>query len=124
VSVNYPIFVFEKDDKSMCLIEDESKIFHHLEAIDIGNNEYVFWDANGNGVSIAVSVSTFKSRLQSVSSCPAAFPIRDAFVSYAKILGLPETVAEGTPTEAWRRIQAELAGRPKKRGFLSKLFSS
>jgi hypothetical protein len=106
----------------MCLIEGESQILYHLEAIDIGNDEYVFWDANGDGVSIAVSVSTFKSRLD-VGSCPAAFPIREAFVLYAKSLGLPETVAEGTPTEAWRRIRAELAVRPKKRGPLSKLFS-
>jgi hypothetical protein len=35
VAVTYPLFVFEKDDKSMRLIEDQGRILFHLEAIDI-----------------------------------------------------------------------------------------
>ena len=88
MSVIYPLFDFEKDDKSMRLIEDESRILSHLEAIDIENNEYVFWDASGGGLSVAVSVGAFKSKLESVTSCPPAFPILDAFKEYAMSLGL------------------------------------
>jgi len=56
VSVRYPLFAFGKDDSSICRIEQENDILGHLEAIDIANDEYVIWDANGNGVSIQVSV--------------------------------------------------------------------
>ena len=123
MSVTYPLLVFEKDDKSMCLIENESRILSHLEAIDIEGDEYIFWDANGGGVSVAVSVGAFKSKLESVTSCPSVFPIQDAFKAYAVSLGLSEAITEGTPMDAWLRIQTELAQRPKKRSYLSRLFS-
>jgi hypothetical protein len=108
----------------MRLIEEEGLIVRQLEAIDIENDEYVFWDSNGDGVAVAVSVGAFKSKLKSVASCPPAFPLHDAFISYAKTLGLPEAVAEGMPMDVWQRIQAELESRPKKRNFFSKLFAS
>ena len=111
MSVHFPIFAFENDDRSIRLIEEESGILYQLEAIDIGNHEYVFWDANGDGVTIAVSVGAFKSSLESVSPSPAAFPIHDAFILYARSLGLPESAVEGTPVEAWRRIQVNLTRR-------------
>ena len=55
MSVTYPLFVFEKDDKSIRLIENESRILYHLEAIDIENEEYVFWDSSGSGVLVTVT---------------------------------------------------------------------
>jgi hypothetical protein len=42
----------------MQLIENPSHICT-LEAADILNGEYIFWDANGNGVSVAASVTSF-----------------------------------------------------------------
>jgi len=123
VSVTYPLFAFEKDDKSMRLIENESRILSHLEAIDIENDEYVFWDASGEGVSVAASVGAFKSKLESVTSRPSGFPIQDVLKAYTTSLGLSEAVAEGTPTNAWMRIQTELGKRPKKRSYLSRVFS-
>jgi hypothetical protein len=123
VSIKYPLFAFEKDDQSMRLIEDSSRILYHCEAIDIENDEYVFWDANGGGVSIAVAVGAFKSKLEGVTSCPAVFPVQDALILFAKTLGLPQAVTERAPMDVWNQIQAELQGRPKKRSFLSKMFS-
>jgi hypothetical protein len=123
MGVNYPLFVFEKDDQSMRLIEDSTRLSYHLEAIDIVNDEYVFWDANGNGVSVTASVTTFKGKIGDATSCVSHLPLRDAFSLYAKTLGLAEIDLDGTPSEVWRRIQQELESRPKKRGFLSSLFS-
>ncbi|HKW63881.1 MAG TPA: hypothetical protein VJN89_15120 [Candidatus Acidoferrum sp.] len=125
MSVTYPLFVFEKDDKSIRLIDKETQILHHCEAIDIENDEYVFWDVNGAGVSVAVtSTTTFKTgKLKSVSSSAPAFPLRDAFKSYAESLGLSQAIADGEPIDAWRRIRAELERRPRKKGILSRLFS-
>lgn len=124
MSVTYPLFVFEKDDQSIRLIKGQSQILYHLEAIDIENQEYAFWDSNGNGVLVTVTPSgtLTQGKLEKVALCQPDFPIQDAFKAYAMSLGLPETVAEGTPMDAWRRIQEELAGRPKKRGLVSRLF--
>jgi len=122
MTVTYPLFVFEKDDRSMRQIEDSTRLHYHLEAIDIVNDEYVFWDANGNGVSVAASVTTFKSKIGGVTACVPHFPLRDAFNLYAKTLGLPDFDVDGPPTEVWRRMQREIETCPKKRGFLSRLF--
>jgi hypothetical protein len=121
MAVTYPLFVFEKDDQSIRRVEDPKRI-GVLEAIDIVNGEYVFWDANGNGVSVAASVTTFTSKIGNVTSCVALFPLRDAFTLYAKSLGLPDFDVDGPPAEVWRRIQNEIDARPKKRSFLSRLF--
>jgi hypothetical protein len=116
VSVEYPIFVFEKDDRSMRLIESEERILSHLEAIDIENNEYVFWDANGRGVSISVSVGSFKSELKSVTSYSESLPIHDAFKLLAEGMGIQESLTDGAPIEVWRRIQ-ERARKPSERAI-------
>jgi hypothetical protein len=118
VSVEYPIFVFEKDDHSMCLIEDESRIFYHLEAVDIENGEYVFWDAKGGGVSIEVS----KGKMTGLGAGPAEFSLGDALVMFAKSEGISPAGAIASPIEEWNRIQDQLEKRLKK-GILSRIFS-
>ena len=117
MSVKYPLFVFGKDDKSVRLIEKESRILHKLEAIDIENDEYVFWDANGLGVIVAVAPSSAfrQGRLESVTLAPAVFPILDAFKLFAKSIGYPEAVSDGEPMDVWRSIQAGMEHSPKKR---------
>lgn len=121
MAVTYPLFVFEKHDQSMRQIEDASGL-RVLEGIDIENGEYAFWDANGNGVSVAAFVSSFTNKVGDATYCPAVFPLRDAFALYAKTLGLSDFDVDGPPTEVWSRLQREIEGRPKKRSFLSKLF--
>jgi hypothetical protein len=113
MSVRYPLFAFGKDDDSIRLIADERDILGELEAIDIENDEYTVWDAEGTGVAIQVSVGAFKSELNSVAPCAASSPISDAFNLYASTRGLPQPVAGGTPAEMWNRLQAELNCREK-----------
>jgi hypothetical protein len=105
----------------MRIIEDPGRI-GILEAIDIVNDEYVFWDANGNGVSVAASVGAFTSKIGDITSSDSLFPLRDAFTLYAKTLGMPDFDVDGTPMEVWGRIEKELAARPKKPNFLARLF--
>ena len=47
MAVTYRLFVVEKDGQSVQLIENPSHICT-VEAVDILNGEYIFWDANGN----------------------------------------------------------------------------
>jgi hypothetical protein len=46
MTVVYPLFAL-LDDRSMLIIEHCDRILYHLEAIDIENDEYFFWDAAG-----------------------------------------------------------------------------
>jgi hypothetical protein len=121
MAVKYPVFVFEKDDESMLRMEGASSI-DMLEGVDILNGEYVFWDADGNGVSISASVTRFAMKIGDATSCEALFPLRDAFALYAKKLGLIGFDVDGPPSEVWGRVQKALAARPKKPGFLARLF--
>ncbi|MGC1483860.1 MAG: hypothetical protein WA789_08710 [Candidatus Acidiferrum sp.] len=105
MSISYPVFAFEKDDHSMHLIEGEDRILRQLEAIDVENDEYVFWDANGGGVRMGVSVGAFKSKLESVSACPASFPIQEAFRLFAASMGISEPLSDGAPVKVWKQIQ-------------------
>jgi hypothetical protein len=119
MDITYPLFVFEKDDNSMRLIERSDRILSWHEAIDIENGEYVFWDATGSGVQIKVD----GNKVMSVTPCAATFSLRGALATYAESLDLPSNIIEGQPVEIWQRIERELERRPKKRGWLSRIFS-
>ena len=119
MSVVYPLFVFEKDDRSMRVVERPDRILYHLEAIDIENDEFLFWDSTGN----AVAVNVAKGKVVDVSSSPPGLSLHDVLVSYAESLNLPAALVYGAPTEAWERIEKELQNRPKRKGLFSRLFS-
>ena len=110
MSITYPLFVFEKDDRSMRIIESQDSILSWHEAIDIENDEYVFWGATGLGVQVKVK----GNKVMSVTSCAAPFPLEEAQATYAESIGLPRHVIEGQPIEIWQRIENEFKRRPKK----------
>ena len=132
MSVEYPIFAFEKDDHSMWLIENESRIFYHLEEADVINGEYVFWDANGGGVTIRISTRKMglggvtiqiSGKMTGPAPAQAQFPLSEAMVLFAKSKRIAPPDAISSPIEAWTRIQDELSRRPKKKGILSRILS-
>lgn len=119
MAIQYPLFVFEKDDCSMQLVEKESELFWHLEEIDIQNDEYLFWDANGQGVCLR----TEKRKVVAIENCEAVKPLDEAFQAYCQSLSLTVEFAR-EPIETWRRIEAAVRLRPKKKGLFRRLFSS
>src|SRR5271169_2387002 len=81
MDAQFPLFVFEKDDRSMYLIETPRRILYRLETIDIENNEYLFWDSTGAGVRISVTPSALKR----IELCDQTMSLREAFdLSFAK----------------------------------------
>jgi hypothetical protein len=48
-------------DRLMFLVERPDRVLYHMEPIDIENEEYLFWDACGEGVRIAVKHEKFSS---------------------------------------------------------------
>ncbi len=118
MAVQYPLFVFEKDDCSMQLVEKPEDLFFHLEEFDVQNDEYLFWDVNGAGVRLQIN----RKKVAAIEYCDAAKPLPEAFLAYSQSLGLVVDLG-GTPLEAWNRIKDAEKRRPKKKGLFAKLFS-
>jgi hypothetical protein len=75
MAIQYPLFVFEKDDCSMQTVEKPEQLFARLEEIDIKNDEYLFWDAIGRGVCLRVE----KRRVVAIENCEAQKELSEAF---------------------------------------------
>lgn len=114
MDAQFPLFVFEKDDRSMYLIEAPERFLYHLEAIDIENNEYLFWDSTGAGVCISVA----RGAVKQIALCDQAMSLREAFQSYAESYGLHVTPG-GSAVETWRSFQSQL---PPRRTLWKRLF--
>jgi hypothetical protein len=114
----FPIFVFEKDDRVMRLVENEQKLFYHLEEIDIQNREYLFWDVNGVGVCLEIS----KRKIVAIENCENGKELTEAFAAFSQSLGLTVDLS-GSPLEAWDRILEAAKKLPKRTGLLERLIS-
>jgi hypothetical protein len=114
VDVQFPLFVFEKDDRSMYLIEAPEHVLCLLEAIDIGNNEYLFWDSTGASVRISVA----RGAVEQIAICDQGMSLRQAFSSYAQSHGLHVPSGESA-TDTWRSLQSQL---PPRKTFWARLF--
>jgi len=114
MNVEFPLFVFEKDDRSMLLIEKPDRLLYHLETIDIENDEYLFWDSTGAGV----SVSAKRDAIDLIMRCDRSMSVSEAFQAYSQSLNLTVSL-QGAPIEVWKRIQSQL---PKRRRLWARLF--
>ena len=114
MNVAFPLFVFEKDDRTMLLIERPDRLLYHLETIDIENDEYLFWDSTGVGVSVSVTGDA----IGQITRCTQSMSLSDAFEAYVHSLSLGVSV-DGPPIEAWRRIQSRI---PKRKPLWRRLF--
>ena len=103
MDVQFPLFVFEKDDRSMYLIETPERVLYHLEAIDIENNEYLFWDSTGAGVRVLVS----RGAVKQIAPCDQTISLREAFETYAQSYGLSVCPGE-SPMDTWRSLQSQV----------------
>jgi hypothetical protein len=115
--VSFPMFVFEKDDCSMFVVETSDKILSHMEPIDIENDEYSCWDANGKAVRISVA----GQRVTGIEYGAAEMPLAEAFKRHSDAFGL-DVDTTGPSDEVWRRLKEAESRLPRKRGLLSRLF--
>jgi hypothetical protein len=114
MNVEFPLFVFEKDDRSMYLIERPERLLYHLEPVDIEDDEYVFWDATGAGVCVSIA----RNLIHQITRCDQPMSLVDAFQAYSESLNL-RVSHHGTPIEIWGRIQSQA---PKRVPFWTRLF--
>ena len=125
MTVVYPLFVL-LDDGTMMTIKEPAHILSYLEGIHIENNEYRFWDSTEKAVRIKVELINAYYlfahwKVVDVFYCESTMTLRDAFLSYVDRVNLPRTLVQGKLGEIMERIEEN---RPKKKNWLTRLFSS
>lgn len=89
-----------------------------MEAIDIENDEYMFWDANGNGLKILIE----KERVIGFANAENKITLQQAFDDYVQQLGVAVDTT-GTPEEIWDKVKKAKDELPRRPSFFSRLFS-
>lgn len=116
--VSFPLFVFEKGDYSMFVVETPDGILYHMEPIDIENGEYLCWDANGRAVRISIS----GQRVTGICYGQLEVPLAEAFSRYSDVHGF-DVDTTGPFDQVWSRLKETESRLPRNRGLLSRLFS-
>jgi hypothetical protein len=116
-SVSFPLFVFERDDYSMFVVEAPDTVLYHMEPIDIENGKYLCWDANGRAVRISISGQW----VTGICYCEPEIPLAQAFRRYSEVYGL-DVDTTGPFDQVWCRLKDPASRAPRSRGLLSRLF--
>jgi hypothetical protein len=117
-NVSFPLFVFEKDDYSMFMVETPDKILDCMEPIDIESGEYLCWDANGRGVRISVS----GQRVTGICHGEPEILLAEALRCYSEVYGLDVDTA-GPLNQVWPLLKETEGRLPRRHRLLSRLFS-
>jgi hypothetical protein len=88
-----------------------------MEPIDTENDEYLLWDANGEGVRIAVK----HGHLSSIEKTGNEITLHEAFACHSQAMRV-SVETSGTIPEVWTRLREAEANLPRPRGLLSRLF--
>jgi len=113
----FPLYVC-LDDGEVLRIESVERILYHLEAIDIENDEYMFWDANGHGLKILIE----NERVSGFANAENKITLQQAFDDYAQQLGVSVDTTR-TPEEIWNKVMKAKDELPRRPSFLSRLFN-
>jgi len=112
----FPLFV-RLDDGEVMQVEGYDRILYRLEAIDIENDEYLFWDANGNGVKVLIN----GSRIAGLQPVNNEMTVQAAISAYANQLGVA-VESSGTPQDTWARLLNRKQMIASRSGLLSRIF--
>jgi hypothetical protein len=115
--VSFPLFVFEKDDYSMFVVETPDELLYHMQSTDIESGKYLCWDANGGAVRISIS----GRRVSGICHGEPEIPLAEAFRRYSDVHGLDVDTA-GPFDQVWRCLKETESRLPRGRGLLSRLF--
>jgi hypothetical protein len=97
--VSFPLYVC-LDDGEIVQIESLERILYHLEAVDIENDEYMFWDAGARGLRVLIN----KGGVGGFEMAENKITLNEAFEEYARQLGITIDTS-GAPEETWAKLQ-------------------
>lgn len=82
MKTTFPILVFEKDSGDILKFESLNQMQRNLERIDVENDEYAAWDANGQSVRLVVQEPSW---LNVVPALESALPdLRNSLERFAR----------------------------------------
>jgi len=115
----FPLYV-RVDDGEMMRIDNADRILYHLEAVDIENDEYMFWDAAEHGLRILIN----KGKVGGVEKADNKLTLQQSFEEYAEQLAERGAAVDtsGTPEEIWTKIEKAKESLPRPRALFSRLF--
>jgi hypothetical protein len=118
-TARFPLYV-SLDDYEVMRIESSGEILGHLETIDIENDEYLFWDADGRGLKVLIK----KRRVSGIEAAHHRITLQQAFDRYARQLAQLGVVVDtsGTIEEIWAKIQKAKERLPRRSFLPSWLF--
>jgi hypothetical protein len=99
----FPLYVYEKDDWSMFLVERPDKVLYDIEPIDFENDEYLFWDAQERSVRLTLK----RGKLIAVEEAENEISLREALTRYSNALGATVDTSGPLP-EVWAKLQSNV----------------
>jgi len=117
-SFDFPLYVC-LDDGTVTRIETPDRILYHLEAIDIENDECLFWDAIARPLKVVIK----RNKVSGLESTENTITLPQAFEKYAEQLGVSIDVS-GKPEEVWESLRKAEESRARRPGFFSRLFGA
>jgi hypothetical protein len=103
----FPILVLEKDSGDILKFESITQMQRNLERIDIENDEYAAWDANGQSVRLLVQEPTW---LKVVPAPESTVPdLRDSLkrFAHARHVALTDNEQRLAPVDLYEAISAK-----------------
>jgi hypothetical protein len=115
----FPLYVC-LDDGEVIRIDSSERVLYHLEAIDIENGEYMFWNAAGQGLKVLIQ----KGKVSGFEKIDNKLTLQQAFEQYARQLTERGAAVDtsGTAEEVWTQIEKAKESLPRRDGFFSRLF--
>ena len=114
----FPLYVC-LDDGTVIRVETPDRILYHLEAIDIENDEYLFWDAMACPLKVVIT----KGKVSGLESTENKITLPQAFERYAGQLGA-SIDAGGKSEEVWASLRKVEESRQRRSGLFSRLFGA
>jgi len=83
-SMSFPLFVFEKNDYSMFVLDTPDQILSSIGPLDIENSRYLYWDADGRAVRISIT----RKGMAEISQGETEMPLTEAMRRHSEVYGL------------------------------------
>jgi len=107
MEISFPILVLEKDSGDILQFESIAEMQGYLERMDVENDEYAAWDANGHPVTLVVQEPTWLKVIPASEKGAPDLPHSLKSFAEARRVVLTDTERELTPVALYELIIAK-----------------
>jgi hypothetical protein len=116
MEIIFPVLVLEKDSGDMLKFESITEMQQYMERMDVENNEYAGWDAQGHPLSLGVQESTWLKVVPATSEVRTPGDLRDSLKLFAQSrnITLTDNDQQLAPVALYDAITARGGSRPRR----------